>query len=194
MGLKRLTAPAVQPVTVDAFKVHGRVDSPEDIEQDLMSAYLEAATEYLDGYAGILGRCLIAQQWLLTLDAFPCGDLKLPLTPLISVDEVAYVDAAGTPQVMPSTDYFVDDTSLHPWIIPNAGWPVAMATANAVQVKFTAGYGPTAADVPKPIVQAIKLIAAHWYQNRESATADVQSEISFGALAMLAPFRTNFIQ
>ena len=44
--------------------------------------------------------------------------------------------------------------------------------ANGVIVRFTAGYGETAEEVPERVVQAIKLLVGHMYENRESTAED----------------------
>jgi uncharacterized phiE125 gp8 family phage protein len=40
-----------------------------------------------------------------------------------------------------------------------------------MKFNLVAGYGNTASDVPKPLVQAIKMLALHLYENREIATS-----------------------
>lgn len=46
-------------------------------------------------------------------------------------------------------------------------WPsTTLRTMNPVQVTYVAGYG-LAASVPPHLVQLIKLLVSHWYENRE---------------------------
>jgi uncharacterized phiE125 gp8 family phage protein len=59
---------------------------------------------------------------------------------------------------------------------------------NAYVVKYVAGYGG-ASDVPEPIVQAIKLLTAHLYENREAVTSLGVNAIPYTIGAMLQPYR-----
>jgi uncharacterized phiE125 gp8 family phage protein len=69
-------------------------------------------------------------------------------------------------------------------------WPTVTQTrnANAYVVKYVAGYGG-ASDVPEPIVQAIKLLTAHLYENREAVTSLTVNAIPYTIGAMLQPYR-----
>ena len=52
-----------------------------------------------------------------------------------------------------------------------------------------AGYG-TAADVPETFRQAIRLLVAHWYENRAAAAApDSAAELPYAVTALIAPQR-----
>jgi uncharacterized phiE125 gp8 family phage protein len=47
-------------------------------------------------------------------------------------------------------------------------WPSARSVRDAVQIRFIAGYGDAASDVPQAIKQAILLLVGHWFENREA--------------------------
>ena len=49
-------------------------------------------------------------------------------------------------------------------------WPSTYDRLNAIEITFLAGYGATAATVPETIKQAILLLLAHYYENREATT------------------------
>src|SRR5262245_61367182 len=94
MALRLLTPPDTPPVSLDEAKAHLRVDHTDD--DNYITALIAAATTYLDGWNGVLGRAMITQEWELVLDAFPCGDaIEIPLGPLQDVSRVAYDDSAG---------------------------------------------------------------------------------------------------
>lgn len=168
MNLRRVVAPASAPVTLAEAKAHLRVTA--STEDTLIGALVEAATQHLDGWQGILGRALVQQSWELTLDAFPADEeaIRIPLPPVSSVVSVTYLDAAGAQQTMPPGDYVVDTLSPDAWITLAAGetWPDTLDRINAVTVRFVTGYG-AAADVPAPIRAAILLIIGDLYANRE---------------------------
>lgn len=190
MGLKLKTAPALTPVSLDEAKLHCKVEVTDD--DTLIEMLIDAAVSRCDGYAGIQGRCLISQVWELYLDAFPAGELQIPLGPVITVDEVRYTDAAGASQTFASSNFTVDTTSLDSRIVlkSDASWPATLDVVNAVKITFTAGYGTTADSVPAAIREAMLLMTGDWYRNRENTLiGPASSELPLAAAALLAPFR-----
>lgn len=204
MSLTLLTAPGSAFLDRARVKQHLRVDHAD--EDGLIDGYIAAVTKMLDGADGILGRALVQQSWRLALDGFPCPDARrlrlrgaranaiyLPLKPLISVDQVSYIDPdTGDSIVLADTEYRLLASS-DAAIVPVFGkqWPVARAEPESVLVDFTCGYEPTTAsppdaagNVPEPIKQAALLIVGQWYDNRA-----VDEEIPKGAQNLLAPYR-----
>ena len=89
-----------------------------------------------------------------------------------------------------NTDYQVDVYSEPGWIMPGAnGWPAIMDTINAVRVRFVAGYEA----VPPAIKQAVMLLAAHYYENRESVVLDVKPTVLPQAVDALLYPRRNWL-
>lgn len=181
----RVIAPAAQPISLAQAKAQVRVDFND--EDDLIAGLIEAATDYVDGWTGALGRALMTQTWELSLDEFPNGAINLPLGPCRQIVAVTYVAANGSTQTVSSADYTTDFNPVEGWVIPKAaGWPATMTTANAVTVRWVAGYASAAA-VPPGIKQAILLLVAHWYQNRELVGQG--QALPFTVSALLAPYK-----
>jgi uncharacterized phiE125 gp8 family phage protein len=189
MGYRQITPPSAQPVTLAEAKAQVRVDHSD--EDALITRLTAAATSYLDGRTGILGRCLVTQTWELTLDAFPDGEIELPLGPVANVVSVTYVGTAGTTQTLASSNYYFDDASLSQWVVPVADWPDTKDVANAVTVRFIAG--TAAASVPEAIRHAILLLIGHWYEQRSTVSVGMTvAEMPMAVDALLAPFRRVF--
>ena len=167
------TPPAIAPVTLVEAKEHMHVTTDDD--DVLIGDLIGTATERYDGRDGALGRCLITQGWKLTLDGFP-PKIAIPLPPCQSIDAITYVDPVGVTQTLEPADYQVSglDAIEGARIRPafEKTWPETLSIAEAVTVRFTAGYGDTASDVPEPIRAAIKLRVGHLYENRESTFAE----------------------
>lgn len=192
----RVTAPAEQVVSLSEAKAHLRVD--HDDEDTLISAMVAAAITHLDGWSGVLGRCLVAQDWRQAFARFPgTRKLRLPM-PDVSVVSVAYVDSAGIDHALESLAYMLIEDHLGPFIyLADASWPETAVRPDAVTVTFTAGYGPAATDVPAPIRAAILLMIGDLYRNREttgigSGAAGV-IPMSTTVEALIAPFRRRII-
>lgn len=166
--LTLIAPPAAEPVSLDEVKLHMRVDA--DDEDLSIEGYLRTARQKLDGQFGLLGRCLIAQSWRLTLDSFP-SEIVLPLPPCISIDRIAYLNADGDEVDLAASAYRVTGIGgLHGArvrVAKGSAWPRTVET-ESVFVEFTAGFGPDPDDVPEPLRTAIKTHAAHLFEHRES--------------------------
>lgn len=185
MALQRVTAPIELPVSLADAKAHLRVDTSH--EDGYIADLIARATSHLDGYSGVLWRCLCTQTWDLFFDAFPCDVIRVPLPPLVSVNFVKYIDPGGTLQTLNPSAYDVDVKSDIGQIVPKETWPATKDAVNAVNVQFVAGYG-AASDVPAAIRGAILLMIGADYRNRESVV-DGQVAKTGAVEALLAPFR-----
>lgn len=199
-GLVRTTAPATTPVSLAEARAQCRLVSagspPSHPQDSLLSGYLQAAVDELDGAEGWLGRALVTQVWALHLDAFPAGAIRLPLPPLQSVDQVSYIDTAGDTQVLvPDTDYrVVADADPVALVEPAWGtsWPATRGIANAVTVAFTCGYGDAAGDVPELIRNYILVWVALRYQYPAPAlSGTIVTEVPWLRHALDAGYRVR---
>jgi uncharacterized phiE125 gp8 family phage protein len=182
----RTVAPAETPVSLAEAKAHLRVD--HDDQDDLITAQIRAATAYLDGYAGILGRALITQTWRQDFDRF-ADRLTLPLSPVVTIDSISYFDASDVQHMLDPGIYglLADARSAYVTLQPGQVWPATFRRADAVSVTFTAGYG-SATDVPEPIRQAILLIVQRLFDGADTA---IDVAIDRTVHALIAPCRRS---
>ncbi|MBN8994352.1 MAG: phage head-tail connector protein [Rhizobiales bacterium] len=172
-------------------KKHLRVD--HDDEDELIAGYVAAATERLDGWSGILGRCLGVQTWKAYFAGFGgdgSGRLRLPLCPVTEVTEIAYYDQAGASQTLGQAAWQLLADFLSPYVspAPGASLPGTYPREDAISVTFQAGY----AEIPAPLVSAILLIVGDLYANRETVTfgaGAAEIPMSTSVKALLAPYR-----
>lgn len=186
----RVSPPAIAPVSLADAKSAANVDSTDD--DVLIQSMIDAAVSHLDGWSGVLGRCLINQTWRISFSDWPfCRYIRLRF-PDVSVATVKYFDEDNSEQTVPSefVTRLEDDRGVIIRFSDGFNFPSVFGDrGDGVQVEFTAGYGAQVEDVPKAIRTAILLIVAHWYNNREASIEGLQSEIPFGASALIAPFR-----
>lgn len=86
----RVTAPAVPVVDLAELKNFLRVDHGDSDE--VIEALEKAAVAHLDGYRGVLGRCILEQEWAITYPEAGTYRLPLPDVSAVSVD-------AGTAEI-----------------------------------------------------------------------------------------------
>lgn len=188
MPLSLVTGPASDPVTLAEAKGHCRVD---DTESDgLIAGYLLAARQWVEGF---VGRKLVQQTWEYTLSRFPWC-IELPIGPLQSITSITYVDAAGVTQTVSAADYQVDSRAHVARIMPAYGktWPVARVQFNSVTITAVVGYS-VARPMPEEIRQAILMLVAHFYENRETINVgNIVSEIPFSVKSLLGPLRVHY--
>lgn len=159
-------------------------------EDPYVSALIATARQLAER---MLGRALITQTYDLTLDRFPCESaIELRRPPVQSVTSVTYIDASGVSQTLSTDVYEVSLNREMPQIRLKSGksWPSTYDAAEAVTIRFAAGYGDAPGDVPYPIRQATLLMIGHLYNNREDVTVGVSAaDLPKGATHLLCPYK-----
>lgn len=168
--LVQVTPPSGQPVTLDEIKLHCRIDLPDD--DSLLQSIAAAAMRYVQTESG---RQLLTATYLVPVEAWFAGTLKLPKPPLQSVTTVNYYDPGGTLTTLDPTKYLVRTPLLLAGSIERAPFqyfPALQADRNyCVEITFVAGYGAPA-QVPDTLKRAI-LLAVDWlYENRGEVSAE----------------------
>ncbi|WP_297842912.1 phage head-tail connector protein [uncultured Roseibium sp.] len=177
-----LTTPASAPLlTTDQARQQCRVDGED--EDVLLDAYVSAATRTVEERSG---RKLLPQTWQATWCAPPFGDiLQFPIGPVLSVEAITYYDVDNVEQTFGAANYRLlkDDESAWIETVSGVDWPRVYDRSDAFSVSFVAGYGAASA-VPVELVQAARLLVAHWYENRENS-AVAMHEMTDGASSLI---------
>jgi len=208
-GIKVVTDWTASAVATSDQKSFMRVDFSDD--DSLIAELIKASQNVIQTY---LNRAITTQTLELYLDRLPFyNDLKLqegiytapdieynsnyivlPRPPVASVTHVKYFDDSDTESTFSSSKYYVDLISEQARVVLRTGesWPTVTETrnANAYVVRYVAGYGG-ASDVPPPIVQAIKLLTTHLYENREAVTSLGVNTIPYTIGALLQPYKVQ---
>lgn len=194
MNWKVTTQPTFEPVTISELKAQIRQDlSNEDV---LLTSYIVAARQFCERRIGL---AIPAQTITLKMDSFPsCDRIELPMSNLISVTSVSYVDANGVTQTphptgSPQADYYGVDTYSTPgalFLKSGQAWPAdLLLQRQAVTIVYRAGWAAVG-DIPQSIKQAVALLAAHWDRNREPVgMGGVSAEVDFAVSALLDQWR-----
>jgi len=189
LQIKVVAPPSVEPVTLVEAKLHCKVDVTTD--DDLITALIVAAREEIERRTW---RALITQTLELILSDWPGADrIELPRAPLQSITSVKYKDKDGNETTWDSANYLAGTDSV-PGVLAlawNASWPsVDLYPVEPIRIRFVAGYG-LAASVPTSLKQAVLLLVAHWYEQREAGgdTVSEKAGIPFGVEALVRSYR-----
>jgi len=162
----RVVPPDAWPLSLEEVRLHLRVDHTD--EDLVIQSLIEAATAYLDGYAGTLNMALMPQTWEQQYPAFPSSPVRLTVTP-VQEATVTYYDVDNALQTVPEASHSVeitpDGTVL--MLAPGEAWPAAYTRSDAVSIRYLAGYA-SASDVPADIRHAMQLMIAAWFDNRDA--------------------------
>ena len=165
LNLVVVTTPTEEPITLAQAKEHLRVDGTD--EDALIGTYISAARLKCEELSR---RAFVTQTLALVLDCWPDESIvKLPRPPLISLTSVIYKDSTGTPTTWGSSNYVIDTFSTPGRLALASGmsWPgVTLYPIGGVKITYQAGYGAASA-VPEIYKQAVKLLTAFYYENRE---------------------------
>ena len=176
MALTLITAPAIEPVLIADAKVHLRIPSAVTADDTYITALIVVARQWIENYTN---RSLITQTWDWTMDSFPRFPVKVPKSPLQSVTNIKYYDTDDTEATWDS-DYYAVDIASTPGRIDIAygcATPsVSLRYMNGVVVRFIAGYGLAAANVPTNVIHAIKVMISHYYEYREPVLSTFRGE------------------
>jgi uncharacterized phiE125 gp8 family phage protein len=161
----RLAVSPAPLLTLAEIKAWLRIDHSDD---DLLLAQTaSAAVNHLDGYRGVLGRCIVTQSWI---QDFACFESKLKLwcTDVQSAI-VKYKDFAGDQQTLAASQYEVLTDARGSFLQMRRAFAFPTLSADQtypVTVEFVAGFGPPA-QVPDDFKVCALQITAHWYLHRE---------------------------
>ena len=171
MAMTRLTAPAVEPVTLADAKAHLRVTGTD--EDALIAGLVSTAREEVEQATGI---ALISQDWRLYLDDCPSGGIvRLRKHPVQFVQSVTTYDAAGLPvTVTPLADRL--DRASRPARFA-ADSSATSKPVNGIEINFRAGFGDTGVDVPDGLKRAILLLVAFWFENRGTGHGEMAERV-----------------
>ena len=189
-GLRLVTGPTIEPVSLAEIRAHCRVD--ESADDGLLAGYILAARAYLEATTGL---SLVSQTWEMTLEEWPDEDcIELPRQPVQSITSIQYYDTANTLQTLGAGVYEIDVNRFPAEIELTEGstWPATYDRQAAILVRFVAGYGSAPGSIPEPIRQAILLMVGHFYANREQVVLGAgltATQLPLGVDALIAPYK-----
>lgn len=183
-----LITPPAALLWLPEVKTHLRVD--HDDEDALIGGFMAAAEGWLDGWQGVLGRCIRTQTWAIRVAGLT--DTCLPF-PDVQSAEVTYLDAAGATQTVAGSNFRVRTINGEGWLTFSDGYAApAVLAGRDDAVTITAVFGK--AEAPPALKTAALMLVAHWYANREAVvTGTIATQVPMMVDTLIAPFRVRVV-
>lgn len=178
-----LTPPAVEPVSLAEAKLYLRVEHASD--DDVIAALIAGSRIHVETQTR---RALIAQTWRLVFDRWPAkGRIAVTPVPLRALLAARVYRADGATQPV-GLDAFAVDLAGGALSFALGAVPAPGRAAGGIELDVEAGYGDAPDDVPEPLRQAIRVLVAHWYENR-GLIGERAAVLPESAAALIAPYR-----
>lgn len=185
-----LSGPSVAAVTSAETVLRSQLSlEPDENEND---AQIDALCLTAIGLVEHRANCrLITQDLRMTMNGFGKRAIDLPIGPLQEVVAVRHVDASGNQQVLDSAAYRIVRSGGLPRLAPPYGqlWPTTLCDFDSVEIDLRVGFGDAPADIPAPLLQAVRVLVAHLFLNAEAVAAGAMSEMPLSLSDMIASQR-----
>lgn len=181
-----LAGPTVEPITLSDAKHFLRVEHNDD--DDIITALTAGSRIHVETQTR---RALITQRWRLTRDQWPVtGCLALLPVPVKTLDAVRVTKSDGTTLALDPAGFALDKSGAPARLSFVHGVPAAPERpAAGIEIDITCGYGDAAANVPEPLRHAIRVLVAHWYENRGIVAEGRTAVLPQSVAALIAPYR-----
>lgn len=179
-----LVTPPAALLSLGEVKLHLRIT--DDFEDSLVETFMAAAEAHLDGWNGILHRCILTQTWAVKVEALE--STKLPF-PDVQSAVVTYLDAGGATQTVAPENYRVRTISGQGWLTfaDTYAAPAVLAGRDDA-VTISAVFGK--AEAPAPLRTAAMMIAAaHYDAARKGEPVSVPDLVN----TLVAPYRVGLV-
>lgn len=189
MGLRVITAPADEPVSLVEAKAHLRLE--ESIDDAYVTRLITAARGHVEKACS---RKLLLQTVEVT-SAPPCWREpvtlfggELPDDPAINA---SYIDATGATQTLTGLQLVRRGDARCAQVIPALGtcWPTMAHREDALTIEYQVGWA-SPEDVPEPLRQAVLLMVSQLYEQRSpEITGTIATTLALSLDALMDPYR-----
>jgi len=155
-------------------------------QNSVLESYLRAAIGAIETR---IGKALITREfsWQIT-NWRDGGSQGLPVAPVAVVNRVRLSDAAGTQTIADAALYRLRKDFQRPVLVATGHFLPAIPSGGFAEIDFDAGFGATWGDVPVDLGQAVLLLAAHYYENRNGGAGQADP-MPFGVMALIEAYR-----
>lgn len=187
MDLNELSAVPSASLPVQEMADHLRLGSgftDDGSEDSVLEAYLRAALSAVEGRTG---KAVFQRRFSWTLYSWNCPDRQgLPIAPISLIESVTLTTASGSPTVVDPATYRLMPDRHRPVLKSRTGILPGIPNGGSVTLVMEAGFGPSWSDIPADIQQAVKMLAAIYFDHRHGVISRSES-IPIGIEALLQP-------
>lgn len=171
------------------FRAHLRLGSgfsSDNLQSDLLNGFLRSAIAAVEAR---IGKALISRSFSIQYaDWRNPAQQVLPIAPVASVDGLDLVDEHGIAVPAPPTMYRLGQDTHTPAIYGVPMLPAIPLHGHAV-VSVTAGLAVQGDDIPADLLQAVLLLATHFYDHRDDTSLG-EGCMPFGVVSLIQRYRT----
>ena len=172
---------------VGALREHLRLSFgfADSVTQDaLLIQYLRAALAQVEARTG---RALFSRTFALRLARWR-QDYAQPLlvAPVSAVVSVTLLDPSGLETLVAPQAYQLEADTSRPRLVAVGMTLPTIPAHGSVVIALTAGFGPDWTDIPADLRQAVLLLAAQYYEGRDTGAS---KDADFGVRALLERWR-----
>lgn len=189
MMLVEETAVAASALPIAEFRDHLRLGSgfaDDGLQDAVLERSLRAAIAAIEARTG---KILIEREFVWSVPAWRgVSEQVLPVAPVTVVDDVVLVDRLGAEVAVPRAAWISVADNQRPRIVALSGALPVIPQGGVAKVSFVAGFGPTWANLPLDLAQAVFILAAHYYEFRHGG--DARADLPADVAALIARHRT----
>lgn len=179
------SAPTLEPITLDEAKLHLRIDSDFDLEDDLIESLISAARDKAEFFCSrFFTEQTVAIVYFNELPAgiYSQASIELPYPDISSVSSVSYTDIEGNSTTISASGYsFNSDTKK---LMPVGSWP-----ADAIDFTVTVVTGAPA-DMSGAKI-AMLMIISDLYELRTESVVGASIANNPAVIAKLQKYRVG---
>ena len=215
-NLIRTEAPSLKVISLSEAKDHLKISGSD--EDAYLNALIKSATTHAENFTE---RSFLPQTWEATLDSIQYhkgsnewwdgkrevsigsvkgreSEITLRRGRIESIKSFKYFTLGDVELVFDSENYFLDKGNFTGRIILKNGrtWPTGLRNRLAVKITYEAFIADTKSELNADIIEAVKLILAHLYENRGDSVSLSTNKLSTKgvgipetAMFMLSPYR-----
>ena len=171
-------------VPLDDVKAWCSIDAGEDYFDDLLGAMRDAGVDMVERYCGVY---LAVREGVVYRSEALSSPIDLGVWPISAITSVNWLDGAGE---LVTGDHLAWRVASRDRLALKPGQAVPSGIAGAVEIAFTAGFETP----PAALVTAVKMFAAHLFENREAVSnGSMSGEVPLGFRVQCGAYRMPVI-
>ncbi|MGB0902688.1 head-tail connector protein [Halocynthiibacter sp.] len=187
MLIEQTTIPTLS-LPLAEFRDHLRLGTgfADDAVQDgVLERALRAALAMIETRTG---KILLTRDFIWRITGWRDQSCQaLPVAPVSALINLQIVDRTGDVTVIDPAQYRLQEDDFRPRLVATGGYLPAIPAAGEAEIGFQAGFGASWGDMPADIAQAVFMLAANLYENRDGMD---ESCLPAGVEMLISRYRT----